>query len=78
MKTSYNNSYSDFKNHVTLFLRDLMKCDVDESVDLDEILAIIDSYELLQVLSKEFHVRIYPDEIHSCSRLLDVINIFNR
>ena len=75
MKTSCQCSYSDFKNHAVLFLRDLMKCDVDESVDSDMILARIDSYELSQLLSKEFHVRIYPDEIHSCSRLLDLINI---
>ena len=75
MKTSCQSSYSDFKNHAVLFLRDLMKCDVDESVDSDMILARIDSYELSQLLSKEFHVRIYPDEIHSCSRLLDLINI---
>lgn len=75
METSCQNSYSDFKNHALSFLRDLMKCDVDESVDLDVILAGIESYELSQVLSKEFHVRIYPDEIHSCNRLLDLINI---
>jgi len=75
MKTSCQSSYSDFKNHVVLFLRDLVICDVDESVDLDVILARIDSYELSQVLSKEFHVRIFPDEIQSCSRLLDLINI---
>ena len=75
MKTSCQSSYSDFKNHAVLFLRDFVKCDVDESVDLDVILARIDSYELSQVLGKKFHVRIYPDEIHSCSRLLDLINI---
>ena len=75
MKTSYNNSYSDFKEHVVTVLCDLLHCDVDESTDLDAILARIDSYELSQVLGKEFHVRIIPDEIHSCSRILDLINI---
>ena len=75
MKTPYNNSYSDFKDHVVIVLCDLLQCDVDESTDLDTILARIDSYELSQVLGKEFHVRIFPDEIHSCSRLLDLINI---
>ena len=75
MKTSYNNSYSDFKDHVVIALYDVLQCDVDESTDLDAILAKIDSYELSQVLSKEFHVRIIPDEILSCSHLLDLINI---
>ena len=74
-KTSCQSSYSDFKDHVVMILRVLVKCDVDESTDLDAILARIDSYELSQVLGKEFHVRIFPDEIHSCSRLLDLINI---
>lgn len=75
MKTSCQSSYSDFKDHVVMIMRVLGKCDVDESSDLDVILARIDSYELSQVLSKEFHVRIIPDEICSCSRLLDLINI---
>ena len=75
MKTSCQSSYSDFKDHVVMIMRVLGKCDVDESSDLDVILARIDSYELSQVLSKEFHVRIIPDEIHSCRNLLDLINI---
>lgn len=75
MKTSCQSSYSDFKDHVVMIMRVLGKCDVDESSDLDMILARIDSYELSQVLSKEFHVRIILDEIHSCSHILDLINI---
>ena len=75
MKTSCNNSYSDFKDHVVIVLSDLLQRDVDESTDLDAILARFDSYELSQVLGKEFHVRIIPDEIHSCRNLLDLINI---
>ena len=75
MKISCQSSYSHFKNHALLCLCDIVKCDGDESVDLDVILARIDSYELSQVLSKEFHVRIYPDEIYRCSRLQDLIDI---
>ena len=75
MKTSYNNSYSDFKDHVVIILCDLLQFNVDESTDLDAILARIDSYELSQVLGKEFHVRIISDEICSCRNLLDLINI---
>ena len=75
MKTSCQSSYSDFKDHVVIIMRVLGKCDVDESSDLDMILARIDSYELSQVLSKEFYVRIIPDEICSCRNLLDLINI---
>lgn len=75
MKTTCQSSYSDFKNHVMMILRVLVKCDVDESTDLDAILARIDSYDLSQILSTEFQVRIIPNEIHSCSRLQDLINI---
>ena len=75
MKTPYNNSYSDFKDHVVIVLCDLLQCDVDESTDLDAILARIDSYELSRGLSKEFHVRIIPDEIRNCRNLLDLSNI---
>ena len=75
MKISCQSSYSDFKDHVVMILRVLAKCDVDESSDLETILARIDSYELSQALGKVFHVRIIPDEICSCSRLLDLINI---
>ena len=75
MKTSSHSSYSDFKDHVIMILRVLVKCDVDEFSDVDTILTRIDSNELSQILSKVFHVRIIPDEIHSCSRLQDLINI---
>jgi hypothetical protein len=75
MKTSCQSSYSDFKNHVVMILCDLLKCDFDESSDLDTILVRIDSYDLSQILSREFHVRIIPDEIHICSHLLDLVNI---
>ena len=75
MKTSCQSSYSDFKIHVVMILRDLLKCDVDEFSDVDTILTRIDSNELSQVLSKEFYVRIIPDEICSCRNLLDLINI---
>ena len=75
MKTSSHSSYSDFKDHVIMILRILVKCDVDEFSDVDTILTRIDSNELSQILSKVFHVRIIPDEIHSCSRLQDLINI---
>ena len=74
-KISCQSSYSDFKDHVVMILRVLCKCDVDESTDLDAILSRIDSYELSQVISKEFYVRIIPDEICSCRNLLDLINI---
>ena len=74
-KISCQSSYSDFKDHVVMILHVLVKCDVDESTDLDAILSRIDSYELSQVLSKEFYVKIIPDEICSCRNLLDLINI---
>ena len=38
-KISCQSSYSDFKDHVVMILRVLMKCDVDESTDLDAILS---------------------------------------